>query len=160
MDLRRIFSALHDNSCGAVSLETALIAPVLLAMSVGSYETSRVVARQVELQMATAEASSVALASEPTSPTRRATLKAILQTSTGLDQDHVMVDPAYRCGSTTQYVTDATGCGTNLISSYIKIALTDTYTPIWTKFGIGGAVPFNVTRYVMIKQQTTSTDAI
>lgn len=160
MNVRRLFSALTGDRKGAVSLETALIAPVLLSMSVGSYEASRIVARQAELQSATAEASSVALASEPTSPTRRATLKAILQTSTGLDQDHVMVDAAYRCGSTTLYATDATGCGTNLISSYVKISLTDSYSPVWTQFGIGGAVPFNVTRYVMIKQQTTSTDAI
>lgn len=156
----RIFFALAGDRNGAVSLETALIAPVLLSMSVGSYEASRIVARQSELQIASAEASSVALASEPTSPSRRATLKGILQTSTGLDQDHVAVDAAYRCGSTTQYATDATGCGTNLISSYVKITLTDTYTPVWTKFGIGNTVPLNVTRYVMIKQQTTASDAI
>ncbi len=160
MGLMHLYSRLVADRHGAVSLETALIAPVLLSMSVGSYEASRIVARQAELQSATAEASSVALASEPTSPSRRATLKGILQTSTGLDQDHVAVDAAYRCGSTTTYATDATGCGTNLVSSYVKITLTDSYAPVWTKFGIGSSVPFNVTRYVMIKQQTTATDAI
>lgn len=160
MGLIHTLSALFGDSKGAVSLETALITPILLSMSVGSYEASRIVARQAELQSASAQASSVALASEPTSPTRRATLKGILQTSTGLDQDHVAVDPAYRCGSTTQYVTDATGCGTNLISSYVKVSLTDSYSPVWTKFGIGNTVTFSVTRYVLIKQQTTSADAI
>ncbi|PLK25841.1 TadE/TadG family type IV pilus assembly protein [Novosphingobium sp. TH158] len=145
---------------GAVALETALVIPVLLALSVGSYEASRIVARQAELQTASSEASSVALASEPTSPTRRATLKGILETSTGLDQDKVFVDAAYRCGSSTVYVTDATVCGTNMISSYVKITLNDSYTPIWTQFGIGTSVPFTVERYVMIKQQTTTSDAI
>lgn len=158
--LKQTLVRLRRDMAGAASLETALIAPVLLSMSVGSYEASRLIARQVELQIASAEASSVALASEPTSPTRRATLKSILQTSTGLDQDHVMVDAAYRCGSATQYATDATGCGGALVSSYIKVTLTDSYTPVWTQFGIGSTVPLNVTRYIMIKQQTTATDAI
>jgi Flp pilus assembly protein TadG len=111
------FARLRLDRTGAVSLETALIAPVLLAMSMGSYETSRIVARQTELQAASAQASSVALASEPTSETRRATLKGIIQTETGLDQDRVSVTAAYRCGSSNNYVIDATVCGSNLISS-------------------------------------------
>jgi Flp pilus assembly protein TadG len=160
MNLRRAFAALLAGQTGAVSLETALIAPVVLSLSIGSYETSRIVARQAELQAASAQASSVALATEPTSETRRATLKAILQTETKLDQDHVTISAAYRCGSTTAYVTNVSGCGTNLVSSYVKIELNDSYAPVWTQFGIGSSVPFSVTRYVMIKQQTTASDAI
>ena len=101
-----------------------------------------------------AEASSVALATEPTSDTRRATLKSILQTSTGLGANNITLVAAYRCGTATAYVDDANSCGTSRVSSFLKVTITDSYSPVWTQFGVGDALAFNITRYVMIKQQT------
>jgi len=36
------------------------------------------------------------------------------------------------------------------VSTYIKITLTDTYTPQWTSFGVGGPVNYSVVRMVQI----------
>lgn len=148
-------SRLLRNSDGSAVVETVLVAPILMAMSVGSYEMSRIIARQSELQAASDEVSYVALATEPTSATRRATLKTIIQTSTGLPAEKVIIDAAYRCGSATNYVTAAAGCGTSRVSSFAKITLTDSYSPVWTQYGLGSTFTFSVTRYIMIKQQTT-----
>ena len=112
------------------------------------------IARQTELQAAMAQASSVALAIEPTSDTRRATIKSILKTSTGLGDSNITLVATYRCGTATAYVDDSTTCGTARVSSFLKVTITDSYTPTWTQFGVGGTLSFNVSRYVMIKQQT------
>ena len=146
----------HDAK-GIAAVETVLVMPALLAMALGAFEVSRMIARQTELQAAMAQASSVALATEPTSDARRATLQGILQTSTGLGANNITLIAAYRCGTATAYVSDATTCGTARVSSFLKVTITDSYTPTWTQFGVGSALSFNVTRYVMIKQQTLGT---
>jgi Flp pilus assembly protein TadG len=139
---------------GAVAVETAIITPVLALMALGSFEVSNVIARRNELQGAMSEASSIALASEPTTELRRATVKSIIRTSTGLSDDQVTIDAAYRCGSETQLRTSTSACGSNRISSYVKVVLSDTYSPIWSRYGIGPSMQFRSTRYVMIKQQS------
>lgn len=138
---------------GVAAIEAALIAPMMVVLALGSFEISNVIARRSELQGAMAEASGIALASEPTSPTRRDTLKAIIQESSDLSAENVSVDAAYRCGSGEDFVRTVSSCGSSKVSSYVKIELNDSYTPIWSEFGIGGSLQQNLTRYVMIKQQ-------
>ena len=35
---------------------------------------------------------------------------------------------------------------------FVKIAITDTYTPAWVEFGIASPVSYRVTRYVQYSQ--------
>lgn len=139
---------------GVAVIETALIAPVMVVLALGSFEISNVIARRSELQGAMAEASGIALASEPTSSSRRETLKSIILESNDLAAENVAVDAAYRCGAAEDYVQTVTSCGSVKVSSYVRIQLTDSYSPVWTEFGIGGPLEQRLTRYVMIKQQT------
>ncbi len=139
---------------GVAAIEAALIAPVMVLLALGSFEISNVIARRSELQGTMSEASGIALASEPTSETRRATVKSIIEESSDLAAEDVTVAAAYRCGSGEAYVQTVTSCGSAKVSSYVKIELNDTYTPIWTEFGIGHPLEQKLTRYVMIKQQT------
>lgn len=150
--LLALLRRLRDERDGAAAIEAAFVMPVLAMMSLGSFETANVIARQSELQGAMAEAASVALAAEPTTPSRRDTLKGIIENSVG-EGPTVTVDEAFRCGTSTQLVTTTAGCGTTRASSYVKVALTETYTPIWAKYGLGNPLTFRVTRYVLVKQQ-------
>ncbi len=151
--LRSAFRRMFGSVDGAAAIEAALIAPVMVMLALGSFEISNVIARRSELQGTMAEASGIALASEPTSATRRDTLKAIIQESSDLAAEEVTVDAAYRCGSATDFSTTPTSCGGAKVSSYVKIELNSTYTPVWTEFGIGSPLEQSLTRYVMIKQQ-------
>lgn len=45
-------------------------------------------------------------------------------------------------------VANDTVAGTSSLTS-------DTYSPVWTQYGLGSAYSFSVTRYIMIKQQAT-----
>lgn len=147
------FRKLRDETDGAMVIETALVAPVLVLLSLGAFQISGIVARQTELQSAASEASAIALAAEPDSSSKRAALEQVIEASTGLAANKVSVSEAFRCGTSTSYVTNANSCnGSNYRSHFVRINMQDTYTPAWTQFGVGSPITFNVTRYVMVKQ--------
>lgn len=146
---------LRDDEAGAVAIETAIAMPILLLLSLGGFQISSLVARQTELQSAMAEAQAVALAIDPDTTQKLATVQQIVMASTNLAAEQVVVNPAFRCNDASNYVAAATSCATgDKVSSYVKIELADSYTPIWTKYGIGKPISLNQVRYVQYKQAT------
>lgn len=143
---------LARNQRGTVMIETAIVAPVLIMMSLGAFQVSQIVARQTELQEAASEAAGIALASAPETSAERTTLKGIIVASTGLTDAQVSVTEKFRCGTATTYVDSASSCVGVKAANYLLIQLDDTYTPIWANWGVGGNLNFNVNRYVMVKQ--------
>jgi len=149
--LSRLISFARDER-GTMLIETAIVAPVLILMSLGAFQVSQMVARQSELQGAMAEASAIALSAPPDTVEERTVLKNVIVASTGLDATKVIVSEKFRCGATTAYVASSDDCGTEKVSTYVLIELNDTYNPAWTNWGVGGSFNFNVDRYVMVKQ--------
>lgn len=155
MRLRPTFAAhLLRNRDGAMIIETAIVAPVLVLMALGAFQVSAIVARQAELQEAAAEATAIALAAPPDSAEKRTTLEQVIEASTGLAANQVAVSLAFRCDDQDVYVTDPLACSTaKVASSFVKIELSDTYVPAWLRFGIGAPVNYSVTRYVQYQQE-------
>ena len=137
---------------GTMVIETAIVTPVLVLMSLGAFQVSTVVARQSELDSAAAEGAAIALASPPNTTAKLATLQQVIVASTGLATNKVTVTAAYRCNSSAAYVTASTSCTSGVISNFVKIYITDTYTPRWVQFGIGSPITYRVTRYVEFSQ--------
>jgi Flp pilus assembly protein TadG len=157
MKLRHLLSSLRQDGEGAMVIETAIVAPVLVLLSLGAFQVSTIIARQSELQSAAAEASAIALAAAPDTFAKRVTVKGVIQASTGLASDKVIISEVYRCDSETGYVSNTANCSSsNVISRYVRIQLLDTYTPTWTRFGVGSPLNFNEVRYVMYKQEQAS----
>ena len=137
---------------GTMVIETAIVTPVLVLMSLGAFQVSTVVARQSELDSAAAEGAAIALASPPNTTAKLATLQQVIVASTGLATNKVTVTAAYRCNSSAAYVATSTSCTSGVISNFVKIYITDTYTPRWVQFGIGSPITYRVTRYVEFSQ--------
>lgn len=155
MSAWRHLNRLRGDLAGAMAVETAIVAPILVLLSLGAYQVSTLVARQGELQSAMGVAAGVALASTPDTQDKRLTLKNIIAASTGLADSQIAVSEAYRCNASEQLVTAISNCTVgDKISSYVKIDLTDTYVPFWREFGIGSDVTLNVNRFIMIEQKT------
>jgi Flp pilus assembly protein TadG len=152
MRLRPLLACLRRDERGTMMIETAIVAPVLILMSMGAFQISEVIARQSELQGAMAEASGIAVSAPPDTADERTVLKSVIVASTNLDADKVTVAEKYRCGAATSYVDNASDCVGTEVSSYVLIQLDDTYTPVWTQWGFGQPLNFNVNRYVMVKQ--------
>jgi len=140
----------HDSK-GAMIIETAIVAPVLIALALGGFEISSIVARQTELQSAAAEAAAVVRAAIPETAEARLAIRDIVVTSSGLTSDQVSVVEVYRCGTGTSYVASESLCGESEgVSKYIQVTMSDSYQPAWTQMGIGSSFDFNVSRTVQV----------
>lgn len=151
--LLALLRRLRRDSDGTMVIETAIVTPVLVLLTLGSYQVSNMVARQTELQSAAAEAVAIALAAAPDTAAKRTVVEQVIERSSGLAADKVSVTAAYRCDDSTNYVTSPDSCSSaKVVSSFVKIDLRDTYTPSWTNFGVGSPINCNVTRYVLYQQ--------
>jgi len=149
--LSGIFRACAADQSGSMLIETAVVTPALVLMAIGGFEASNLVARQSELQSAAAEAATISLAAPPETETEVQTIRDVIKMSTDLDNDHVDVTRVVRCGTNTAYVAFGTDCGDGVTTStFLSIVITDSYTPQWASFGLGGPVEYNVSRTVQI----------
>ncbi len=152
---RDLLRRLATDASGTMIIETAIIAPVLVLLSLGAYQVSNLVARQSELQSAIGMAEAVALASSIDTADKRTTLKNIITASTGLAADKITVAERFRCNSSATLVTATSYCTVgDKVSRYVDITLVDTYEPIWTEFGIGSDIDLNVGRQILLEQKT------
>ena len=149
-----LFARLRDER-GSMAIETALIAPLLALMALGVFEASSIVSREQQLQSAANEASEVILAAAGGSGIASNDLEDILEASLDLEDPQLAVDERFRCGTgstlSASLPSPSTGCAASQqIYRYVQLTLTDTYTPMWTKFGILSPVQYNVVRTVQI----------
>jgi Flp pilus assembly protein TadG len=139
----------HD---GSVAIETAIVAPILVTLALGSFEACSMVVRQSELQSAAAEALNIVQAQPPSDAAGRLAIRDVLKRSTGItNNDDVTVVETYRCGTDADFVDAKSDCDVDdAVSTYIKVTLQDTYSPSWTSFGIGSDLNYHVERTVQI----------
>lgn len=152
---RSLLQRILADRTGAMAVETAIIAPLLVLFSLGAYQVSSLVARQSELQSAMTVAKSIALATDPDTTDELNTLKSVISSSTGLATSQIAVAAAYRCNSSSSYVALESTCASgDNVSRYVQVTLTDNYVPIWTEFGVGSTIALRVKRYMLYGQRT------
>lgn len=134
-----------------MAIETAIIAPVLVALSIGGFEVGSMVARQTELQSAAAEAAAIVRASTPATSEERLAIRNVVATSAKVRSGQVSVVQIYRCADSTHYETSADECDNGqVVNKFIRVSIWEYRRPIWAEFGIGSSVTFNVTRTVQV----------
>ena len=148
---RAFGQSFRRNQRGAVVIETAFVAPVLALLGLGAFQVSQAVARQHELQAGADDAAAMALAGWKDDAAQVTALKSVLKSTLGLTDAQVTITHKYRCGVTAAYVDVKTACAAGtVVATYLRIVLTDTYTPTWTEFGFGNPLNYNVTRTVVL----------
>ncbi|MFN4114520.1 MAG: TadE family protein [Sphingomonadaceae bacterium] len=151
MSLLGKLRAVVIDSTGSMAIETAFVAPVLAVLALGTFEVGSVVSRQHELQTAASEGEAIALATAAGAVVEIQTIEDILKTSLGLEDDQVSIVRRFRCNAETTLRATANQCAEDdVVSSYIQLTLTDTYVPVWTRFGVGGPIDLNVERMVQL----------
>jgi Flp pilus assembly protein TadG len=152
--MRTLIARLRDQR-GSMAIETALIAPALALMALGTFEVSSIVMRQQQLQSAANEASEIILAAAGGTGITSTDLEDILETSLGLSDPELAIADRYRCGTSSTLSsalpTPNTGCpASTQIYMYVQLTLTDTYTPMWTQFGVAAPIQYTVVRTVQV----------
>ena len=154
MTAARILASLRrliGDPSGTMAIETALVAPTLILLSLGGFEASSMVARQSELQSAAGEAVNIVMAATPSSPTEFDQIETVVEESSGIPEEDVTLEVKYRCGTEANMILDPDACADeNTLSTFIVLTMTDRYVPMWTIFGIGSTVDFSVERSVQL----------
>jgi Flp pilus assembly protein TadG len=146
----RLIGALIRCARGTAVIETAFVAPILAIMAVGTFEMGTMVQKQQELQSAASEAEAIILAAAAGSGVTSTKLKSMLSTSTGIPQDKIILAPKYRCGNTATLVDSNTCPSGQRAYEFVQTTFKANYTPTWTKFGLGSAFEYTVTRTVQV----------
>lgn len=151
MTSRGFLDSLRGDTRGAIAIETALVAPVLALMAIGSFEVGTMVSRQQELQSAASEAESIILAASASEVETSSTdIEDVIETSLNLGDSQLELDQLFRCDNGTISAT-APECASGQLYIYVEVALTDSYTPIWANYGLGNTINYNVVRTVMVQ---------
>lgn len=148
----RAFRGLLRDECGAMAIETVIVAPVIALMALGTFEVGTIVSRQQELQSAASEAEGIILAASSGSGADSAEIEAVIEDSLGLAADRVTLEQRFRCNVASTLVTEASTCDADQpIYQYVKVQVTDTYTPVWTRYGVGSPINYSVDRTVQVQ---------
>ena len=152
MNLRAFLQALAGDRRGSMTIEMAAVVPVLVVLSVGTFEVSAMVSRQQELQSAASEGETIALAAAMSDEaTSLDDVEDIIETSMNLSDDQVTISQFYRCNDDDALVASDTSCDADaVVTKYMKLELTDHYEPVWTQFGVGSAFDYDVERMVQL----------
>ena len=142
-------NALRDER-GTMVIETALIAPILAALALGAFDISMMTSREQHVQSAANEATEIVLAASGGSGISSTDLKAILVSSLNLEANNVTLTTLYRCGTSNTTSSTPPPCTGDQLYSYVKLTITDTYSPMWTHFGVGHDITFNGMRTVQV----------
>lgn len=134
---------------GAMAVETALVAPLLVLLGIGGFQVSDLVSNQHNLEAAAAMGEQVALASKPDSQAKLNTMKDVIQSTTGVPASNITTAFKYRCGTTATLQT-TTDCGTDPAWMFVQITVSDTFTPLWAQLGIGSPISLQISRTVQI----------
>ncbi|MEY4269940.1 MAG: hypothetical protein RLZZ58_1156 [Pseudomonadota bacterium] len=143
-------SRLRHDRRGAVIIETALITPLLLIMSIGAYDVSRLVARQTELQEVAAEVSAIAMA-QVAEDRDLDQLQAIAVAASGVDDDNVSIVENVKCGTDDDLEVAGYECAEGEeTSTMLVIEIDATYVPYYSNFGVKHNIELNITRSVQV----------
>lgn len=148
--LRTFLARIAADQNGTTVIETAVVAPVLVIMAIGTFETSAMVARQSELQSSAEQATEIALAIVPDTQVELMQIEDKLETSSGLSDARVSIKFQYRCGSSTTVSDTAPTCTEDSLSTYIWVRMTEEYQPVWTEWGFGESFEYEVERTVQV----------
>ncbi|MCZ8172222.1 MAG: hypothetical protein O9272_10850, partial [Brevundimonas sp.] len=120
-------------------------------LALGTFDVSRMIARQTDLQAGSTEVQGIVLAVSNGTATDVNTIRSVLMSTLSLPQDKVAVTKVFRCTNSSTLVAAQTSCANNdVVSTYVQVTLTDSYTPIWTQFGVGRTMNYRVQRTVQI----------
>ncbi|MGC1269972.1 MAG: TadE/TadG family type IV pilus assembly protein [Croceibacterium sp.] len=146
--MRPLFQKLLASQQGTAAIEATICLPFLLTMALGSFDIGMLVSHQQQLQSGANEAQAIILAAAAGEGVDSATIQDVLHDSLELPLENITLEAVYRCG-TAEELTSAP-CTTDTPYQFVRLTLTDSYTPMWTHFGVGNTVEYNVTRTVQV----------
>lgn len=135
---------------GVAAIEFCLTMPILLMMSAGAYDVSRLIAARIDYQQAVTEGAGLAIAQPPQNDFNY--LINAVAAAAKVPTSKVSVSRRLRCNDVLMPV-GSTGCASTADERawYVNIGVQGSYVPFWTHFAVDGAIPINITRTVRVQ---------
>ena len=129
--IRTLLSRLKRNQRGAVTVELALVAPMLALMTIGIVDLSNAFGRKLALEQA-AQRSIEKVMQTSTTDTVEATIKAEAAAQAGVPVANVTVTYRLECDGVYNADYTAKCTSTQKEARYLLVAVTDNYTPLFS----------------------------
>ncbi len=132
---------------GVAAIEFCLTMPVLLLFTLGVYDVSQLVAKRLDYQQAVAEVTGLVIAQPPRSDFSQ--YIDVAAAAAAVPRSAVSITREVRCNNV---VITGIMCPSSAEERaiYITIAVSGSYVPAWTHFGIDGALPIRISRTVRV----------
>jgi len=147
--LRRAISRLLFAEDGVAAIEFCIAMPVLLMMTLGVHDVSRMIAARVDYQQAVTETVGLALARPPQDGESLDYLRNAAAAAAGVPANDVSVVRQVRCNNV---VTQNSACPQqDQFALYVSVTINGGFTPTWTHFGVDRPVSMTVSRTLRIR---------
>lgn len=130
---------------GVAAIEFCLVLPMLLLMTVGAYDVSRLIAARMDYQQALSEAAGLAMA-QPPQDTNDTLINAVAAAAS-VPATSVTVTRETRCNN-VPVTTAACPNPSDERSRFFSITVRGSFRPMWTHFAIKTTVPITINRTI------------
>lgn len=148
--LRAFIVSLTGRQDGVAALEFCLTLPIMLALTFGVYDVSRMISTRIDFQQAVSEGAGLAIAQPPQITT--APIVAAVASAAKVPSSQVSVGVQLRCNDVAM-PAGAVTCASpdDERARFVNISVSGTFVPTWTHFAVDQAIEMQVNRTVRVQ---------
>lgn len=135
---------------GVAAIEFCLTMPILLMLTAGAYDVSRLIAKRIDYQQAVTEGAGLAIAQPPQNDFTY--LINAVAAAAEVPTSKVAVSKRLRCNDVLMPVGSTTCASTSDERAwFVNIGVQGSYVPFWTHFAVNGTIALDITRTVRVQ---------
>lgn len=148
--LRAFADSLAGRQDGVAAIEFCLTLPIMLALTFGVYDVSRMISARLDFQQAVTEGAGLAIAQPPQITT--APIAAAVASAAKVPLSQVAVSVRLRCNDVEMAVGTLT-CASpdDERARFVNISVRGAFVPTWTHFALDRTINMRVARTVRVQ---------
>jgi Flp pilus assembly protein TadG len=145
---RALIGSLLRRENGVAAIEFCLTLPLMLVLTFGVYDVSRMISARIDLQQAASEGAGMAIAQPSLATTGQ--IKTAVMAAAGVPASQVTVTHQLRCDDVD--VPAGTVCSASAERvRFVNISVRGSFVPTWTHFAVDETVNMEVVRTVRVQ---------
>ena len=148
--LRTFIGSLAARQDGVAAIEFCLTLPIVLALTFGVYDVSRMISARIDFQQAVSEGAGLAIAQPP--QINVAPIVAAVAAAAKVPSSQVAVGVELRCNDVAMPAgTQACANVADERARFVSISVSGSYVPTWTHFALDRTIEMQVNRTVRVQ---------
>lgn len=148
--LRAFIESLAGRQDGVAAIEFCLTLPLMLALTFGVYDVSRMISARIDFQQAVSEGAGLAIAQPPQITT--VPIRAAVASAAKVPASQVSVTVELRCNDVAM-PADTLTCADpdDERARFVSISVRGSFVPTWTHFALDRTINMRVARTVRVQ---------